>query len=184
VPTSPVAAGGGHNGDTTVVWNAQQTPSYGAEMYPPMGMPYQPPYQPNYNPYLPPGMGYQTPMGYPQMPMGYPGMYPQMGGYAAAPSYAPPQQQPAPATPEPAAAIEEPATPSVRLPDPKTTGAKAPAPPPPPPAPEPEPAAEKAVDPNDPAPFGGEQKSAVSPNAKPADNAADILKRYTQRRPV
>jgi predicted component of type VI protein secretion system len=184
VPTSPVAAGGGHNGDTTVVWSAQQTPSYGAEMYPPMGMPYQPPYQPNYNPYLPPGMGYQTPMGYPQMPMGYPGMYPQMGGYAAAPSYAPPQQQPAPATPEPAAAIEEPATPSVRLPDPKTTGAKAPAPPPPPPAPEPEPAAEKAVDPNDPAPFGGEQKSAVSPNAKPADNAADILKRYTQRRPV
>ncbi len=75
VPTAPAA---GHNGDTTV-WSPQQAPGYGVEMYPPMGMPYQPPYQPAYNPYMPPGMGYQP---Y-QMPMGYPGMYPQMGGYGA-----------------------------------------------------------------------------------------------------
>ena len=122
VPTVP--AGQGHNGDTTVVWNPQPAPGYGAEMYPPMGMPYQPPYQPAYNPYMPPGMGYQTPMGYPQMPMGYPGMYPQMGGYAAAPTYAPQQAQPA-AIPEPAPSDEPVSMPTVRLPDPKTTAQSA-----------------------------------------------------------
>ncbi|HEV3299862.1 MAG TPA: FHA domain-containing protein [Planctomycetaceae bacterium] len=179
VPTVP--AGQGHNGDTTVLWNPQPAPGYGAEMYPPMGMPYQPPYQPAYNPYMPPGMGYQTPMGYPQMPMGYPGMYPQIGGYAAAPTYAPQQAQPA-AIPEPAPSDEPVSMPTVRLPDPKTTGAKTP-PPPPPPAPEPEKAEETATDPNQPSPFG-EQKPATNPTVKPAENAADILKKYTQRRPV
>jgi hypothetical protein len=75
--------------------------------------------------------------------------------------------------------------PNVRLPDPKTTGARAPAPPPAPAlAPEPEKAPESAADPNNPAPFAGEQKPAANPNAKPSDNAADILKKYTQRRPV
>ncbi|HET6328110.1 MAG TPA: FHA domain-containing protein [Planctomycetaceae bacterium] len=180
VPTAPAA---GHNGDTTMVWSPQSQPGYGAEMYPPMGMHYQPPYQPAYNPYLPPGMGYQA---YPQMPMGYPGMYPQMGGYGAAPSYAPPQQQQPPAAEPELAPSEEPVSmPNVRLPDPKTTGAKAPAPPPAPaPAPEPEKAPESPADPNNPAPFAGEQKPAANPNAKPSDNAADILKKYTQRRPV
>jgi predicted component of type VI protein secretion system len=180
VPTVP--AGQGNNGDTTVVWSPQAAPGYGAEMYPPMGMPYQQPYQPAYNPYMPPGMGYQPPMGYPQMPMGYPGMYPQMGGYAAAPTYAPPQAQPA-AIPEPAPSDEPVSMPSVRLPDPKTTGAKAPPPPPPPPAPEPEKVEETATDPNQPSPFG-EQKAATTPTVKPSENAADILKKYTQRRPV
>jgi predicted component of type VI protein secretion system len=182
----PTTAGQGQNGDTTMIWNPQGAPGYGAEMYPPgMGMPYQPPYQPPYNPYMPPGMGYQAPLGYPQMPMGYPGMYPQMGGYAAAPAY--PPAQPAIAMPEQPAQNDEPVSmPSVRLPDPKTTGAKPAAPPPPPPAAAPEP--EKAAaseDPNAPSPFG-EQKpqSAVNPNAKPSENAADILKKYTQRRPV
>jgi hypothetical protein len=182
VPTSPVPAG--HNGDTTVVWSPQAAPGYGAEMYPPMGMPYQPPYQPAYNPYMPPGMGYQP---YPQMPMGYPGMYPQMGGYGApAPTYAPqpPQQQQPAAAAEPAQADEPVSMPSVRLPDPKTTGAKAPDPPPAPaPAPEPEKPVEESLDPNNPSPFGA-QKPAVNANAKPAENAADILKKYTQRRPV
>jgi hypothetical protein len=179
VPAAPVPAGG-QNGDTTVVWSPQAAPGYGAEMYPPMGMPYQPQYQPAYNPYMPPGMGYQP---YPQMPMGYPGMYPQMGGYAAAPTYAPPQQQPA-ASPEAAPSDEAVSMPTVRLPDPKTTGAKAPPPPPPPaPAPEPEKTEESSEDPNNPSPFG-EQKPAAAPNVKPAENAADILKKYTQRRPV
>lgn len=185
---TPVPTTGGpasQDGNTTVVWNPQ-APGYGAEMYPPMGMPYQPTYQPAYNPYMPPGMGYQPPM-YPQMPMGYPGMYPQMGGYAPAPAYAPPQPAPALAPSEPVAQNDEPVSmPTVRLPDPKTTGAKA-APPPPPPAPAPEP--EKPAetgDPNEPSPFGEQkpQQSAVNPNAKPSENAADILKKYTQRRPV
>jgi len=176
VPTTP---GQGHNGDTTVIWSPP-APGYGAEMYPPMGMPYQPPYQPAYSPYMPP---YQPPLGYPQMPMGYPGMYPQMGGYAPAPAYAPPQ--PAIATPEPQAQNDEPVSiPAVRLPDPKTTGAKAPAtPPPPPPAAEPAKAEATSGDPNEPSPFG-EQKPAPQPAVKPSENAADILKKYTQRRPV
>jgi predicted component of type VI protein secretion system len=183
VPTAPA----GQNGDTTV-WSPQAAPGYGAEMYPPMGIPYQQPYQPQYqppyNPYMPPGMGYQP---YPQMPMGYPGMYPQMGGYGApAPAYAPPPQQPV-VTAEPVQNDEPVSMPTVRLPDPKTTGAKAPeAPPAPAPAPEPEKPVEASVDLNNPSPFG-EQKAAapaVNPNAKPSENAADILKKYTQRRPV
>jgi pSer/pThr/pTyr-binding forkhead associated (FHA) protein len=180
---TPVPAAPAHtNGDTTVLWSPPQGPGYGAEMYPPMGMPYQTPYQPPY-PYMPPGMGYQQPMSYPQMPMGYPGMYPQMGGYAVAPSYAPPQHQPS-AAPEPAPAEEPVSMPSVRLPDPKTTGAKAPAPPPPPP-PEPEKPPEPAANQNEPPAFGMEAKPAAPPpTVKPADNAADILKKYTQRRPV
>jgi hypothetical protein len=183
VPSIPDPAVPGHNGDSTVVWSPPTAPAYGAEMYPPMGMPYQPQYQPAY-PYMPPGMGYQTPMGYPQMPMGYPGMYPQMGGYAAAPSYAPQQQQQPVASPEPAVQNDEPVSmPSVRLPDPKTTGAKVPEPPPPPP-PEPEQTAEPSGDPNEQGAFGEEKKAAPPPNVKPADNAADILKKYTQRRPV
>jgi hypothetical protein len=56
-------------------------------------------------------------------------------------------------------------------------------PPPPPPAPEPEKVEETAADPNQPSPFG-EQKAATTPTVKPAENAADILKKYTQRRPV
>src|SRR5262249_9796010 len=56
VPTSPSAPAQGQNGDTTVVWSPQAAPGYGAEMYPPMGMPYQPPYQPAYNPYMAPAM--------------------------------------------------------------------------------------------------------------------------------
>jgi hypothetical protein len=189
VPTSPApSANGGQNGDTTVIWSNPPAPGgYGAEMYPPMSMPYQQHYQPAYNPYMP-QMGYQPPMAYPQMPMGYPGMYPQMGGYAPAPApaYAPPQ--PAVATPEPAPVNDEPVSmPSVRLPDPKTTGAKAAAPPPPPPtpAPEAEQPAETSGDPNEASPFGeAEKKAATNPNVKPSDNAADILKKYTQRRPV
>jgi pSer/pThr/pTyr-binding forkhead associated (FHA) protein len=182
VPTAPAPVNG-QNGDTTVIWsNPPAQGGYGAEMYPPMSMPYQP-YQPAYNPYMP-QMGYQPPMAYPQMPMGYPGMYPQMGGYAPAPAptYAP--QQPAVATPEPAPANDEPVSmPSVRLPDPKTTGAKAAPPPPPPaPAPEAEKPAEATGDPNEAAPFGQEKKAA--PTEKPSENAADILKKYTQRRPV
>jgi predicted component of type VI protein secretion system len=190
VPSTAAPAGAGTNGDTTVLWNPPPAaPGYGGmggEMYPPMALPYQP-YQPAYNPYLPPGMGYQTPMGYPQMPMGYPGMYPQMGGYAPpAPNYAPPQ--PAVATPEPPAPQnEEPVSmPTVRLPDPKTTGAKAPPPPPPPPEPEPAPeaAANPNGDPNNSAPFGEQKPAAAPPSAKPSEGAADILKKYTQRRPV
>jgi pSer/pThr/pTyr-binding forkhead associated (FHA) protein len=181
VPSTPAAAG--HNGDTTVVWSPQQAPGYGVEMYPPMGMPYQPPYQPAYNPYMPPGMGYQP---Y-QMPMGYPGMYPQMGGYGApAPTYAPPPQQQPVTTPDPTPSEEAVSMPSVRLPDPKTTGAKAPEPKPvAAPEPEPEKPVEAVADPNNPSPFGEQPKpQAVSPNAKPSENAADILKKYTQRRPV
>jgi hypothetical protein len=113
-------------------------------------------------------------------------MYPQMGGYGApGPAYAPPQQQPQPvAAPEPTQSEEPVSMPSVRLPDPKTTGAKAPEPKPAPaPAPEPEKPVEASADPNNPMPFG-EQKPAVNPEAKPSENAADILKKYTQRRPV
>ena len=157
-----------------------------------MGMPYpQAPYQPAY-PYGDPAMGYQMQYPYPQMPMNYPGMYPQMGPPMgmyppAAPTYAPPASQPAglpePETGERGYGIRR--CLNVRLPDPKTTGAKAP---PPPPAPQPAPAPQAAAPPaGEENPLGAAAKSEEqkqAPPVKPSEGAADILKKYTQRRPV
>jgi predicted component of type VI protein secretion system len=183
VPDAPVPVGGPSVGDSTVVWSPSQNPGYAPDPYAPMGMPFpQAPYQPMYPSYMPPGMGYQAPFAYPQMPMAYPGMYPPMGGYAPAPMYSPPQPAPAaaPAAADPPPQDDEAVSmPTVRLPDPKTTGAKAPAPPPPPPAPAPAPVATDN---------GGEPKKEepkpAPPPVKPSEGAADILKKYTQRRPV
>jgi predicted component of type VI protein secretion system len=186
-PLSPVGAAPGA-GDSTVVWSPSAAPGYAPDPYAPMGMPYpqapyhppQAPYQPPMYPYMPPGMGYQPPFAYPQMPMSYPGMYPpQMGGYpppAPAPVYTPPQPA---ATPEPQ--DEEAVTiPAVRLPDPKTTGAKNASPPPPAAAP----AASAAPPAGDGADGKKEESKPAPPPVKPSEGAADILKKYTQRRPV
>jgi predicted component of type VI protein secretion system len=186
---TPVPTGAGPApGDSTVVWSPPSGPGFAPDPYAPMGMPYpQAPYQPPMYPYMPPGMGYQQPFAYPQMPMHYPGMYPpQMVGYpppAPAPMYAPPQPAATPA-PEPEE-DEAVSIPTVRLPDPKTTGAKSAAPPPPPTpaaaAPTPPPAAPGNE-------MGGEMKNEeakpAAPPVKPSEGAADILKKYTQRRPV
>jgi predicted component of type VI protein secretion system len=185
---APLAAANPTVGDSTVVWSPPPSPGYSPEMYPSMGMPYpQAPYQPAY-PYGVPTMGYQPQYPYPQMPMAYPGMYPQMGPPMgmyppAAPSYAPPPSQPAvpeePENDDTASSIL-----NVKLPDPKTTGAKAAAPPPPPPAPEP--VQQASVPSGEANPMGtppAEEKKAAPP-VKPSEGAADILKKYTQRRPV
>lgn len=184
-PAAPVVPAIPSLSDSTVVWTPPAAPAYAPEMYPPMGMPYpQAPYQPAY-PYMAPGMGYQPQYPYPQMPMGYGGMYPQMGPPMGmypqpAPAYSPPQPAALP-EPEPEDASS---MPGVRLPDPKTTGAKAPAPPPPPPAPEPQKPAEAAGGEGNPLGGATEEKKPEPPPVKPSEGAADILKKYTQRRPV
>jgi len=182
VPTAPSA------GDSTIVWAPPATTQYAPEMYPQMGMPYpQAPYQPGY-PYMAPGMGYQPQYPYPQMPMGYGGMYPQMGPPMgmypqATPAYSPPPQ-PAPAA-EPEIEDSSSTALNIRLPDPKTTGAKAAAPPPPPPV-APEPVKQDAKEEAEGNPLGSapEEKKPEPPAVKPSEGAADILKKYTQRRPV
>jgi|HubBroStandDraft_6_1064221.scaffolds.fasta_scaffold67009_2 pSer/pThr/pTyr-binding forkhead associated (FHA) protein len=180
-PAAPTA------GDSTVVWTPPASPQYSPEMYPQMGMPYpQAPYQPAY-PYMPPGMGYQPQYPYPQMPMGYGGMYPQMGAPMGmypqpAPVYSPPAQpiaEPEPQEDDPANSALD-----IRLPDPKTTGAKAAAPPPPPPAPEPPKPVDEASTDGNPLGAATEAKKPEPPPLKPSEGAADILKKYTQRRPV
>ncbi|MBX3441280.1 MAG: FHA domain-containing protein [Planctomyces sp.] len=120
----------------------------------------------------PPGM-YGQPLGYPQYApqFGYPPGYPMPGYYPQAMGYPPPMgmypgmpMQQVPGMPAPAS-TEAPAgsTPDVRLPDPETTGAKAPEPP--------KPAAD-----------GG-----AAASGKPAtipETAADIIKQYRTRRPT
>jgi hypothetical protein len=188
------------SGDSTVVFvppAPPAAPGYAPDPYAPMSMPYpqQQPYQSGY-PYMQPNYGYQPQLSYPQIPMGYPGMYPQQMYPQQAPPmgmYPPPNQMPSggPAYAPPAAATAEPpadeteAMPTVRLPDPKTTGAKAPAPPPEPPkaaAPE---STEGTGNPEDEwtkKPKVEEKAPVVETN--PSTRAADILKNYTQRRPT
>jgi hypothetical protein len=101
----------------------------------------------------------------------------------AAPSYAPPQPIAAPESQETHEDDTANEIPNVRLPDPKTTGAKAPAPPPAPAAPEP--AKQVAASTTEGNPLAGAtEEKKPEPPAKPSEGAADILKRYTQRRPV
>jgi hypothetical protein len=190
VPAAAASPAGPSVGDSTVVWTPPPaSPGYAPEMYPPMGMAYpQAPYQPGY-PYMAPSMGYQPQYPYPQMPMGYPGMYPQMGPQMgmyqpqpAAPAYAPPQPTAAPEAQEQEDDTAN-SMPNVRLPDPKTTGAKAPAPPAAPAVPEP--AKQVAATDAEGNPLAGAtEEKKPEPPAKPSEGAADILKRYTQRRPV
>jgi predicted component of type VI protein secretion system len=187
VPTVPAApAAAPSMGDSTVVWTPPASPGYAPEMYPQMGMPYpQAPYQPAYPPYMTPGMGYQPQYPYPQMPMGYGGMYPQMappmGMYPqSTQGYAPAPQPTADPEPQAEESKSDSSVPMVRLPDPKTTGAKAAAPPPPAPA---KPAESPEASTNG----GGEESQEKKPDpppVKPSEGAADILKKYTQRRPV
>lgn len=180
VPAAPIAPAAPSLGDSATAWQSPAAQSYGSgapgyapEAYPSMGMPYpQAPYQMGY-PYMPPGMGYQPHFSYPQMPMGYPGMYPQMGGYAPPAQAYPPQPT---ATPEPQEEEAE-SAPSVRLPDPKTTGAKPPEPPAPKPA-EPVATEEATGD------GSTKEPEKKAPEVKPSQKAADILKNYPQRRPV
>lgn len=144
----PVTAPMGGPGDTAFGQPAMMPPMYGQ---PPLGYPQYPPPQFGYPGYPMPGY-YAPPMGYPPMG-GYPGMgqpmMPQM-----------PQQ--APAEPAPAAAAA--GNIEVKLPDPESTGAK---------APEPKPAAAPGADgkPTD--------KKATIP-----ETAADIIKQYRTRRPT
>jgi predicted component of type VI protein secretion system len=189
VPTAPAAPPAAPSmSDSTVVWTPPATQGYAPEMYPPMGMPYpQAPYQPAYPPYMTPGMGYQPQYPYPQMPMGYGGMYPQMappmGMYPqSTPGYAPAPQPTADPEPQVEESKSDSSMPMVRLPDPKTTGAKAAAPPPVAPAPE-----KPAESPEGTTNGGGnelQEKKPEPPPVKPSEGAADILKKYTQRRPV
>jgi len=162
--TPPPVPGGipGVSGDTAIFGN-QATIPMGFPM-PPAGFPPQTMYpgQPmmGYPQYPQPAYG--MPMGY---PAAYPGMYPQQG-YPAM-SYG----QPFPGQPGVAVApMPEAAAPSadsgdaipVKLPDPESTGVKAPAPPP------------AAV-----APAAG---GAPAQPEKPSNSAADIIKQYMQRR--
>lgn len=108
-----------------------QPTQYPPQQYPPQQYPQQ---------QYPPQPGMYPPPGYPQMPQGYPPGYPYpYPGYPPQQQYYPypPQQAPAPAAPEgpappPAPSTSTDANIDVRLPDPKTTGAKAPLPPEPP----------------------------------------------------
>jgi pSer/pThr/pTyr-binding forkhead associated (FHA) protein len=145
MPTGNYAAAG--MGDTAFPGMAQ--PPMGMYGQPPLGYPpqYPPPMQYGYPGYQMPGY-YQQPMGYPPMGM-YPGMAPQM---------MPGQAMPASST------VAEPAVESaaveIRLPDPETTGAK---------APEPKPAAP-----------AGDGSKPVSMR----DTAADIINKYRTRPPA
>jgi hypothetical protein len=150
MPTASYAAVGG--GDTPFPPNAMGQPGMGQPgmgMYgqPPLGYPQYPPQmQYGYPGYQMPGY-YQQPMGYPQVGM-YPGMPQQM---------MPPQGMPATAT------ISEPiaeSQPETRLPDPETTGAKAPEP--------------KPVE------AAGDGSKPVSMR----DTAADIINKYRTRPPA
>ena len=104
--------------------------------------------------------GQYPPQGYPQYPPGYPYgygyPYPPPQGYPQAPYGYPPPQAPAPQEPE---RIDAAKTPDVRLPDPATTGVKAP---------------EAAG----PAAGGNKKNDAHVPSA-----AKDIITKYLQRRP-
>ncbi len=146
MPTSSYAAT--TVGDTA--FGGMPQPGMGMYGQPPLGYPQQyPPMQYGYPGYQMPGY-YQQPMGYPQMGM-YPGMPPQM---------MPPQGMPATATVmEPEVAAENSGL-ETRLPDPETTGAK---------APEPKPAA---------APGDGSKPVSMR------DTAADIINKYRTRPPA
>lgn len=132
--------------------------------YPPMPG-YAP--QPMYGyPQVPYGQMPYPPMPYPQVPMQYPlpGMYPPQPVLYGASA---PSAVPEPISPESPAAESRPknvAAPAIQLPDPATTGA---APPSAPPPPTPEEQAQKQA------------AAAANPSAK----AADIIKKYLQRRP-
>ncbi len=181
VPSAPATPPVPNVGDSATVWQspaAQSSPGappgYAPEAYPSMGMPYpQAPYQMGY-PYMPPGMGYQPHFSYPQMPMGYPGMYPQMGGYAAA----------SPGLPTSARGNTRTAGRGNRVgaigPTAGSRRRQGPRPRIPPASTPAEPAA------TDGANGDGSNKEAEKkpPEVKPSQKAADILKNYTQRRPV
>ena len=151
-------------------------------MYPPMGMPYQPPYQPAYNPYMPPGMGYQP---YRDAD-GLSGHVSADGGLRGTRA----RLRPAAATTATgrgtrADSKRRAGFDAVRsLAGSENDGCEGAEPKPvPAPAPEPEKARRGFRRSEQSVPFG-EQKPAVNPEAKPSENAADILKKYTQRRPV
>jgi predicted component of type VI protein secretion system len=166
--TAAVAAAAPPTNSGTVVIPAPETQELAAAAAGvPAGMPGYPPNpwagQPQY-PY--PGMYPQYP-GMPGMPYGYGYPYPNMPPMPQMPpGYGYPQampQQPMPAQPTPEAAPEQQsaeAFPEFNLPDPKTTGAKAPAAPPPP----------KADDPS-------------KPKAHIPSAAQDIINSYLNRRP-
>jgi pSer/pThr/pTyr-binding forkhead associated (FHA) protein len=111
----------------------------------PLGYPQFPP-QYGYPGYPMPGY-FPQPMGYPQM-----GMYPGMG--------APMPQMPGAPAPQVAEPDSSQSSPEIRLPDPATSGAKAPEPP--------KPAAEGQT---------GDKKASIP------DVAGDIIKQYRTRRP-
>jgi pSer/pThr/pTyr-binding forkhead associated (FHA) protein len=146
--TATVASFGGDTAIIPGASGAAMVPLSGAPQMMPMGYPmgYGYPMQGQMPGYGMPGFGYM-PQGY---PMGMPGM-PMMPQY-------PPQQAPAAASGT-AAVAEQP----VRLPDPSTTGVKAPAP--------------------TPAPAAGQPAApAAASQATPSTSAADIIKQFMQRR--
>lgn len=164
------------NGDTTVIGPVPASPAepvaapappapYAADPY--QQMPMQYPQAPM--PYQQPAYPWMQPMPYPGNAYPQYGMYPQAGMYPGQMAMYP--QQGAMAPPAPAASTTTPSDEMpilpVKLPDPKTTGAKAAAPPEPAPAEE-TPAAEAKP---------------AQPQVKPSEKAADIIKSYMHRKP-
>jgi len=167
-PEESASGSGVYGGDTTIISQDQLDPSQQQAavqnpQQPVAPYPQQPviPYPQQPIPFQQPSIPYQPqfpqPVMYPQQPVMYPQqpvMYPQQ------PVMYP--QQPAPATP--AEPLEERAAgsvpePPVRLPPPESTGAVPPTP----------------------AEEGSSDQSAAEGN--PSQHAADIIKKYTQRRP-
>ncbi len=154
------------------------------DTFPPPGPPQQlPPMQhPAFLPSMAYPPGYGMPQGYamPGYAPGYPGGYQTAPGYPPGygppPGYMPagygmqPMMQPMPAYGMPPVQSTEPAPPApteyptVTLPDPSQTGAKAPVPPPPPPPPV-------------------EGEAGAAPIATPSNAAADIIRSHRNRRP-
>ena len=149
------------SGDTAIIPGAAGAPMAPLAPYPPMQHPMGYPMgygypMPGQMPMYPPMPGYM-PQPYP-MQTGYPMAMPGMPTAPMTPQYptAAPAAEPASAAPSGSAVAELP----VRLPDPVTTGVKAP----PPPAG---------------APTGG---AAPAKTENPSSSAADIIKQYMQRR--
>lgn len=170
VHTDAAAPDSGTYGSDTTIIGPGMIPGQGAP--PPEGQPQflpgapygmQPQYMPPYGMYPPPGYpGY----GYPPMPGYMPQGYQQQPMYPQYPQYPQQGQQQTETAPPPEKkkGSQGDGDLSVRLPDPETSGYVAP-PPPPPPA------------------EGDAKPDAAPKSANPSEQAADIIKKFMQRRP-
>lgn len=156
VPQEQAATVANIGGDTAIIPGANGAPMVPLAANPMMPMGYPMSYGfPGQMPGFMPGYGYGMPQGY---PMGMPGMgMPMMPQYPQQLQQL--QQQQGGATAAGATTVAEP---PVKLPDPSSTGAKAPAP-----------AAPAA---------GGQPAAAAASAENPSQSAADIIKQFMQRR--